>query len=254
MLDEDDIPVIKDTRCDKCANCPTCKLSSRAKTQSLQEAFEQEVIESSVTVDLDDRRVLVELPFVKKPVESLTKWHKRTDNLSQAITIYRSQCKKPEEVKVQNRAAHKELVEKGFMVPLSALSQDLQKMIETAPFRHYYHWRAVYKPGSVSTPCRLVVDPSCTGLNIILAKGENMLAQIPDILIQLRTQRSTWTTDISKLYNRLFLQESALPISLFLYDPNLSDSCQTGGLGHDQSMVRGELNWKPGCSGTKAPG
>jgi hypothetical protein len=223
LLDEDDIPVIKDTRCDKCANCPTCKLSGRAKTQSLQEAFEQEIIENSVTVDLDDRKVKVELPFIKQPVEFLAKRHRGSDNLYQAKTIYRSQCKKPEEVKAQIRAAQQELVEKGFMVPLASLPEDKQKMVKDAPFRHYYPWRAVYKPGSVSTPCRLVVDPSCTGLNIILAKGENMLAQIPDILIRLRTQRSAWTTDISKLYNRLFLQDSALPYSLFLYDPSLSD-------------------------------
>ena len=224
LLDEDDIPVIKDTRCEKCANCPTCKLSSRAKTQSLQEAFEQEVIEGSVAVDLEDRKVRVDLPFVKQPVEFLTKRHKRNDNLPQALTIYRSQCRKPEEVKVQIRSAQQELVDKGFMVPLSTLPMQQQEIIKTASFRHYYPWRAVYKPGSVSTPCRLVVDPSCTGLNIILAKGENMLAQIPDILIRLRTQRSAWTTDISKLYNRLHLQDSALPYSLFLYDPTLSDN------------------------------
>jgi hypothetical protein len=223
LLDEDDIPVIKDTRCDKCANCPTCKLSGRAKTQSLQEAFEQEVIENSVTVDLECRKVRVELPFVKKPVEFLTKRHVGSDNLYQARTIYKSQCKKSEEIKAQIRAAQQDLVEKGFMVPLSSLPEAQQMMVRDAPFRHYYPWRAVYKPGSVSTPCRLVVDPSCTGLNIILAKGENMLTQIPDILIRLRTQRSAWTTDISKLYNRLFLQDSALPYSLFLYDPSLSD-------------------------------
>ena len=118
LLDEDDIPVIMDTRCDKCANCPTCKLSSRAKTQSLQEAFEQEVIENSVTVDLDDRKVRVELPFIKRPVDLLTKGHSGSDNLYQAGTIYRSQCKKPEEVKVQIWAVHQELVDKGFMLPL----------------------------------------------------------------------------------------------------------------------------------------
>ena len=223
LLDEDDIPVIRDTRCEKCANCPTCKLSSRAKTQSLQEAFEQEVIESSVTVDLEDCMVRVELPFIKQPVEFLTKRHNNSDNLYQARTIYKSQCRKPEEVKVQIRAAHQDLVDKGFMLPLSSLPDEIQKTVQDAPFRHYYPWRAVYKPGSVSTPCRLVVDPSCTGLNLILAKGENMLAQIPDILIRLRTQRSAWTTDISKLYNRLFLEESALPYSLFLYHPSLSD-------------------------------
>ena len=223
LLDEDDIPVIKDARCDKCANCPTCKLSSRAKTQSLQEAFEQEVIENSVTVDLENRMVRVELPFIKQSVEFLTKRHKGSDNLYQAKTIYKSQCRKPDEVKVQIRAAHQELMDKGFMTPLLSLPDKIQRRIQEAPFRHYYPWRAVYKPGSVSTPCRLVVDPSCTGLNIILAKGENMLAQIPDILIRLRIQRSAWTTDISKLYNRLYLEESALPYSLFLYDSSLSD-------------------------------
>ena len=86
LLDEDDIPVVRDIRCDKCANCPTCKLSSRAKTQSLQESFEQEVIENSVTVDLEDRMVRVELPFIKQPVDFLTKRHKNSDNLYQART------------------------------------------------------------------------------------------------------------------------------------------------------------------------
>ena len=167
--------------------------------------------------------VRVELPFIKQPVDFLTKRHKNSDNLYQARTIYKSQCRKPEEVKVQIRAAHQELMDKGFMIPLLALPNEIQKRIRDAPFRHYYPWRAVYKPGSVSTPCRLVVDPSCTGLNLILAKGENMLAQIPDILIRLRTQRAAWTTDISKLYNRLYLEESALPYSLFLYDPSLNN-------------------------------
>jgi hypothetical protein len=38
-----DDPAVKSTQCDKCANCPTCKLSSRARTQSLQESSEQEL-------------------------------------------------------------------------------------------------------------------------------------------------------------------------------------------------------------------
>jgi hypothetical protein len=42
FLDDDD-PAVKSTHCDKCANCPTCKLSSRARTQSLQESSEQEL-------------------------------------------------------------------------------------------------------------------------------------------------------------------------------------------------------------------
>jgi cation transport regulator ChaB len=190
----------------------------------LQEEFEQQVIEQSVSIDDKERKVIVELPFIKSPVEFLSKRHKGSDNLGQALMIYRSQCRKPEEIRAQIRAAHEDLVKKGFMVPLSSLTKEKQDMINKASFRHYYPWRAVHKPGSVSTPVRLVVDPSCTGLNIILAKGENMLSQIPDILIRLRTRRFAWTTDISKLYNQLHLHDSALPYSLFLYDSSLSDN------------------------------
>jgi len=222
LIDEDDIPAVTDFRCDKCANCPSCKLSSRAKTQSLQESFEQEVIEKSVTVDLAENKVRVELPFIRQPVEFLSKRHQAADNKRQALQIYRSQCFKPPEVKDQIRAAQADLVKKGFMVPLRSLPPEKQALIETASFRHYYPWRAISKPGSVSTPVRLVVDPSCTGLNIILAKGQNMLARIPDVLVRLRTHRFAWTTDVSKLYNMLHLEDSALPFSLFLYDPALS--------------------------------
>jgi hypothetical protein len=41
-MGEDDGPVIKDSQCAKCANCRTCQLSHKAKTLSLQEAFNQE--------------------------------------------------------------------------------------------------------------------------------------------------------------------------------------------------------------------
>jgi hypothetical protein len=65
LLDEDDIPEVRDSKCDTCANCPTCRLSARAKTKSLQEEFEQEIIEKSVTIDYTSKRVMVDLPFVR---------------------------------------------------------------------------------------------------------------------------------------------------------------------------------------------
>jgi Pao retrotransposon peptidase len=51
-----------------------------------------------------------------------------------------------------------------------------------------------------------------------------MLPLIPDILVCLRTYRDAWTTDISKLYNRLHLDPVLYPYSLFLFDDSLSDS------------------------------
>jgi hypothetical protein len=135
-----------------------------------------------------------------------------------------AQCRKPDEIKEHVRVAQRELQEKGFMVPLTALSVGQRNAIATAPFRHYFPWRTVYKPTSVSTPVRMVVDPSATGLNIVLAKGVNMLPLIPEILVRLRVYKEAWTTDISKLYNRLHLNETSYPYSLFLYDESLSDS------------------------------
>jgi hypothetical protein len=69
LQDELDIPEVVEFKCSDCVNCPTCKLSARAKTKSLQESFEQEVIEKSVHVDIGGQRVWVDLPFIKEPVE-----------------------------------------------------------------------------------------------------------------------------------------------------------------------------------------
>jgi hypothetical protein len=47
LVDEWDVKDVTDFRCDSCSNCAVCRQSAREKTKSLQEAFEQEVIEKS---------------------------------------------------------------------------------------------------------------------------------------------------------------------------------------------------------------
>ena len=96
------------------------------------------------------------------------------------------------------------------MVKMSDLPDDVQSAINGAPFRHFYTWRAVYKTDSVTTLVRIVVDPTITGLNETLAKGINMLASIPDVIIHFRSFPFSWNTDLSKLYNRLFLDEKEI--------------------------------------------
>jgi hypothetical protein len=213
LMDEQDIQDVKETKCDKCANCPMCRLSARAKTRSLQEQFEQDLIAKSVTVDFEKKKVYVDLPFIRPPAKFLSRKHGRSDHYNQARS--RNMSALP---------SGRELQEKGFMVPLAALSMGQRNAIAMAPFRHYFPWRTVYKPTSVSTPVRMVVDSSAMGLNIVLAKGVNMLPLIPEILVRLRVYKEAWTTDISKLYNRLHLNETSYPNSLFLYDDSLSDS------------------------------
>ena len=224
IVDDDDISKIVNYRCPECAKCIKCLQSNRTKTMSLQESMEQDVISKSVHIDYEKQKVFVDYPFIRHPVEYLKSFHNgKTDNKYQAMAAYKSQCRKPFRIKEGIIKAHAELVEKGFMVRLSDLTKQQRNLISSNGFRHYYPWSAVEKD-SVSTPVRLVVDPSRTGLNMILAKGENNMAKIFDVLLRNRCKKFVFTSDISKLYNQLHLNDAALPYSLFLFsdqlDPN----------------------------------
>ena len=71
-------------------------------------------------------------------------------------------------------------------------------------------WRAVHNENSVSTPCRLVFDASqgtrsgCS-LNSMLAKGINSLNSLVGIILRWTTYPHVFTTDVSKMYNRVNL-------------------------------------------------
>ena len=67
----------------------------------------------------------------------------------------------------------------------------------------------------------MIVDPTCTGFNLILAKGENKMSSIFDIIVRNRCRQIAWSSDISKLYNQLHLNSEALPFSLFLFNESL---------------------------------
>ena len=225
-MDEEDQGLIYSYRCEDCAKCKKCLLSDRNKMMSLQEKMEQEAIEKSVHVNLEEMKVYVDLPFIKPPVEALTKKHYGADtNYKQALKIYQTQCRKPDKMKTEMRKVHQDLVNKGFMKKLCDLNPEQQSIVNNAKFRHIMPWRIAEKLDSLSTPYRMVVDASVTGLNDILAKGENRMSKINHILIRNRCRRYIWSSDISKLYNQLHLRDSALPYGLFLFhetmDPNI---------------------------------
>ena len=135
------------------------------------------------------------------------------------IKTYRAQCKKPEHVKSKLRETHADLFSRKFMTKLSEMPLETQKQVNQSKFRHYHPWSVVAKEDSISTPTpiqtptptpiRLVVDPTQTGLNIILPKGENRLGSISNILIGNRADPYSWSSDITKLYNQLHLHDSA---------------------------------------------
>jgi len=119
------------------------------------------------------------------------------------------------------RSVHKDLVEKGFMIKLDDMCEDRKRLILKAEFRHFNPWRLVMKMDSVTTPVRMVVDPSMTRMNEILAKGENRIGLIFNIMVRCRCTEFIWSSDISKLYNQLYMDDPSLPFSLFLYGEEL---------------------------------
>ena len=77
------------------------------------------------------------------------------------------------------------------------------------------------KEDSISTPVRMVVDPTMTGFNLLLAKGENQLGYIFDIIVRNRCKQHARSSNISKLYNQFHLDISALSYSLILFHNSL---------------------------------
>ena len=219
FLDEADKDDLVNFRCEKCQKCK-CASSSTARMMSLTEQIEQEAIEKSVTIDLENKAVYVDLPFTKPPGDFLKAKHGGNNNYKQAHRVYKSQCRLPEPKKESIRKVHADLVEKGFMKKLSELPKEHQELIQESPFHHYMPWRTVSKD-SISTPLRLVVDPTLSGLNLILAKGENKIKKMNDIIIRSRTKKFLWSSDISKLYNCLKLKPSSYAYQLFLFSNDL---------------------------------
>ena len=118
LADEDDVSDNLSYRCERCSKCQDCKHSNKFRTMSMQERREQAVIEESVTLDTVQRRVTVQLPFIRDPVKFLVEKHHSNSNYEQALRVYGSQCRKKTQILEGIRKAHRELVDRGFMVPM----------------------------------------------------------------------------------------------------------------------------------------
>jgi hypothetical protein len=219
FIDEEDKDDLINFRCEKCLRCK-CASNSTAQMISLTEQIEQEAIEKSVTINLDQQKVFVDLPFTTPPEKFLKDRHGSDNNYYQALKVYKSQCKISDQKKEEICETITDLQKKGFLVKLKDLPEDHQKLVETSPFKHYMPWRTVSKD-STSTKCRIVVDPSMSGLNIILAKGSNQMNKLTDVLIHARTEKFLWSSDISKMYNCLKLKPTSYSYQLFLYHDEL---------------------------------
>ena len=210
-------------RCIKCRSCKDCKNSSHLEEISIKEEIEQNLIDSSITLDLGNKQIIAKLPFVEDPSKKLA------PNKSTALKIYNQQLKKLN----QNPVDKSEILESeskmqqlGFVDYVENLTSEQQDMLQKSPAQNFIPWRVVWKTTSVSTPCRVVFDashptPSGYSLNDILAKGKNGLKKLQEILIRFSIHHVGIHSDVRKMYNTIKLNENYWGYQRYVWQENL---------------------------------
>ena len=114
----------------------------------------------------------------------------------------------------------------GFVDYVKNLSPDLRVMLKNHQIQNFIPWRVVWKPSSVSTPCRIVLDASQetdTGfsLNDVLAKGRNNMNRLQEIVIRWSIHAVGFHTDVQKMYNCVKLKTEHWCFQRYLWEENL---------------------------------
>ena len=91
---------------------------------SLKKSAEQSIIESSVKLHLENKRVLV-----RDPVQPLIDKHRGNLNIHQALRVFKTQCTNGPEVKEKVKIAHSELIERNVMTKLLNLPENLADLL-----------------------------------------------------------------------------------------------------------------------------
>ena len=214
--DDEDIGTTVSFRCPRCQDCPDCLRSGRTRARSIREDDEQAIIEASVHIDYEAAKTTVTLPFIKPPAELAVKFG-ADSNFKQAKAFITRMGKASADIRKALTAFWLELEHRNVVVKLSDLPVDLQKSIVSAPIKHFYPWNFVQKPGSTSTPVRIVMDSRSSGFNEWLAKGINSLNNLQTLVLLWRTFLACGTFDISKMYNMLHIAPAHLCYQLVLW-------------------------------------
>eukprot|EP00794_Sanderia_malayensis_P006911 gene6911-biopygen5645 len=214
-------------RCVNCRGCQACKdLKSADETMSVQEEIEQDAINRSVKVNINERSSVATLPLMQNPTTHLA------PNRHIALKVYNQQLKRlasyPED-KEDILKSEKKLQNLGYVEYVKNLPNHIQAELEHNKIKNFIPWRAVWKENSISTPCRVVFDASMktdTGysLNDLLAKGRNNMNKLIEIFIRWRSHHIGIHTDVSKMYNSVQLDESQWCLQRYLWEDNLDPS------------------------------
>ena len=195
--------------CVNCRNCKQCKDHEKTEVIRIKEEIEQNLINKSVTGDIENRICTAKLPVIHNPSHNLP------PNKNKALAIHNQQVKKIKKNPKDKQdviASEAKLHALGHVCYSKNLSTELQKVFQEHTVQNYIPWRAVWKENSLSTPCRVVFDASSNtdsgfSLNDVLANGRNNMNKLAEVFIRWTTYAAALDTNVQKMYNTVNLQE-----------------------------------------------
>ena len=211
-------------RCVDCRGCLKCKNGPQLESVSIQEEIEDHLIERCVTVDVKEGRSSARLPFVVDPDKRIAVDEQR----EMALKVYKAQVRNlsgREGDRVAVVESEQKLQDLGFVDWVANLTDEQKALVSSAVY-YMIPWRAHHNENSVSTPCRLVFDASqgtrsgCS-LNSMIAKGINSLNSLVGIILRWSTYPHVFTTDVSKMYNRVNLDPEHWKYQLYFWSDGL---------------------------------
>ena len=196
----------------KCGSCKCGKCHLGGKQMSIKEEKEYNVIEANLEFNEERSRWMTPLPWIRSPTDL-------KNNYKVAFAILRST-----EKRLLANTNHKEIYDRQIndMLDRGAARRVTQK--ELASYKgpvFYLSHHAVMKPGSKSTPCRIVFNSSAKfmglSLNDCLAKGPSLLNNLLGILIRFRENPFAFVGDIKKMFHSIDIAQPDQMTHLFLW-------------------------------------
>ena len=210
--------------CNNCRKCQSCTFAGSSISQ--RDRLELEYINRGITYDEENCQFKVRYPFIEDPAEALT------DNRNQAIAYGLSLEKKLEKNGMKENFNTE--FEK-FLTTKSLREITKKEMSEWKGAVHYVPLQLVINENSSSTPFRIVTNTSCrdpkTGksLNMITAKGPNMLSDPFKILLRFRNRKYAISTDVTKAYHGLRTGPVEMHLRRVVYRQDVKSEWKTYG-------------------------
>ena len=229
LLDSQDSGVDITYRCIRCRNCSDCQNAEKVDRISLREETELYEIKNSYFLDWERGVISCTLPLRGRERDFLS------SNEERAMKVLDSQCRKYSsdiETKQAIIQSFKKLIEKGYIVYIEDLPDELKEQFINKEVQYYLPWRVQFKLGSASTPIRPVFDASSgtkkrrdnSGgkcLNDLVCKGPIDTLDLLKVVLRFFIGPIAFAADLTKMYNQFKLVPNMWNLQRILLKDNL---------------------------------